>query len=332
MSRQKATGLAHVYGFDVGDELPHGPSGDQLWQESMWLYWGEGCRRGGCVHIGQEVPKGVGNIWASAFTEDYCYRYLAEDLPLDPQARVRGRHEAGGYRMWVENGRTYIEAAEGEMQLSFVMEDDLPYPSLLPLFPVSNDSALRTWSSHYQTPGRVRGTLRLRDRIYKIDALGQRGHSWGPRNHVELRGHGSRWTTGSFGDLTYSMVTGIKLDGTSVRSGFVVDGGEVQYTRDIDVTVEVDIDGISYRSGCVRMTMPDGRVYDFRSSFSNANMYGHHGIHLVVTGGDLRCGSRTGGYSAWEIKHRPIVPHEKVTVSIAALLDNGIAPVAGAGG
>jgi hypothetical protein len=319
-----------LVGYEPVDEGAHESGVSPLWHESFWIYWGDGRSRGGCVHVGQETNVGKAYIWATAYTEDAAFRRTREDYPLDRAALAAGRHTAGPYALSPKDGRTLVTVREQDCELDFSFDDQLAYPTLLPMFPQPADPTRNISGTHYQAPGRARGRLRLGGRDYDVDAFAQRGHSWGERDHKALRGQGSRWITGSFGEaLNFSAYVAIRGDGSLVRSAFVVDGRRAAYTRDVDVVVEQDLDGVSWRGGTVTASMPDGRVYVFRCRFDNVNLFQHHGVELTVAGGRLSCDALQGGYCAWEIKDRPPSSPGRPPFSLRALVTDGLHPAGG---
>jgi len=327
MAQQQTTvrSLIPQMGFDARDEALHTPNDDPYWQESFWVYWGDGKQDGGCIHVGQEVNAGTGNVWASCYAQGIAYRRVAEHLPLDRELWSRGGHAAGGYRFEPHGGKTRITARDVDFEADLVLEDIFPYPTLLPIFPGVDDPARRVSGTHYQTPGRITGKVRLGDRELRVDALAQRGHSWGARNHKVLLGHGSRWMTGAFGpDLSFSAYTAIRGDGSIVRSGFVIEGGAVQFTSMIDVIVEKDIDSVSHRGGSVAMTLPDGKRHLFQCVFDNVNLFQHHGVEITVAGGRMTNGPSGDGWCAWEVKDRPPTPPGSVPFTLGSLVVDGL--------
>lgn len=312
-------------GFDARDEALHPPLNDPYWQESFWVYWGDGRKDGGCIHVGQEVNGGNGNLWTSCFSDGIAYRRVAEHLPLDHDVSVRGGHAAGGYRFEPSGGRTLITVRDEVIEADLLFTDLFAYPTFLPMFPAANDPARRVSGTHYQTPGRITGTLRLGGREISVDALAQRGHSWGSRNHVVLRGHGSRWITGAFGlGLSYSAYAAIRGDGAVVRTGFVIENGRIHYTNEIDVIVELGLDGVTYVGGSVVMTLADGKRHKFQCVFDNVNLFQHHGIELTVTGGHMLSDTKADGWCAWEIKDRPPTAAGDVPLSLGSFVKDGL--------
>lgn len=314
--------------FGPQDEGTHEPGPDAIWQESYWIYFGDGKGLGGVFHTGEQVNIGKSNIFALCYADGHAFRRAVDDHDLNRDIRASGKFSAGNYVFTPgSNGHVHMAGHdEGfELDLEFTPQSqDLRFLTVFPN-PVGHVGS-KTSSYNIQTPGTVRGTMRIGDRKFDIDALAQRGHSWGNRDYKALRGNGSRWITGSVGDrLNFSAYAAIRDDGLIIRSGFVVDRGEVLHTTDIEVIVEADLDSVTYRGGTLRMKFPD-REYTFRAKLDNINLIQHHGSEINVGGGDLRVDGLTEtGYSAWEINERPPTPKGGVPFSLGSLVVDGLA-------
>lgn len=314
--------------FGPEDEGIHEPGPDAIWQESYWVYFGDGKGLGGVFHTGEQVNIGKSNIFALCYADGVAFRRAKDDFDLDHQMRKSVRFSAGNYVFTPGNEGVVHMAGKDEgfeLDVEFTPQSkNLRWLTVFPN-PVGHVGS-KTSSYNIQTPGIVRGTMRLGDRKFDINALSQRGHSWGNRDYKALRGNGSRWITGSVGDrLNFSAYAAIRDDGLVLRSGFIVDRGEVLHTSDIEVIVEADIDSVTYRGGVVRMKFPD-REYVFRAKLDNINLVQHHGSEINVGGGNLTVdGLSETGYSAWEINERPPTPAGGVPFSLRSLVVDGLA-------
>jgi hypothetical protein len=313
--------------FGPSDETTHPAGPDSIWQESYWIYFGNGKGLGGVVHTGEQVNLGKSNVFALGYADGLAFRRAKDDHDLNRDARASGRFSAGEYIFTPgTDGRVYLSGKDEGFALDLEFIPQTKSLRWLTVFPnPENHVGSQTSSYNIQTPGVVRGTMRLGDKLFDVDAFSQRGHSWGNRDYKALRGNGSRWVTGSVGDrLNFSAYVAIRADGMVIKSGFVVDRGEVRHTSDINVTVEVDFDSVTYRAGVVRMKFPD-REYVFRAKIDNINLIQHHGSEINVGGGDLRVdGLSETGYSAWEINERPPTPAGGVPFSFGSLVVDGL--------
>lgn len=321
------TGSGSASSFGPADEGPHEPGPDSIWQESYWIYFGDGKGLGGGIHTGEQVNLGKANIFALCHAGGMAFRRANDDFELDRALRASGRFSAGPYVFTPGPGGTFhLDCKDEDFSLELDFSPQSADLTKLTVFPdVVNHVAAKTSSINTQAPGRVRGTMRLGQRSVDFEAPAQQGHSWGNRDYHALRGHGSRWITGSLGDrLNFSTYAAIRGDGLVIRSGFVVDRGRMEHTSDIEVIVEADLDGITYRGGVVRMKYPD-REYVFRCRLDNINLIQHHGSEINVGVGDLRVDGLTEtGYSAWEINERPPTPAGGVPFSLGSLVVDGL--------
>ncbi|WP_298282937.1 hypothetical protein [Novosphingobium sp.] len=322
-----SAGAAPTSSFGPADELPHEPGPDSIWQESYWIYFGDGKGLGGGIHTGEQVNLGLANIFALCHAGGRAFRRAKDDFDLDRAMRASNRYSAGPYVFTPgPDGTFHLDCKDDDFSLELDFTPQSGDLTKLTVFPdVVNHIGSKTSSINTQAPGRVRGIMVLGDRSFDFDAPAQQGHSWGNRDYHALRGHGSRWITGSVGDrLNFSAYVAIRGDGLIIRSGFVVDNGRVEHTSDIQVIVEADLDGITYRGGTVRMKYPD-REYVFRCRIDSINLIQHHGSEINVGVGDLRVDGLTQtGYSAWEINERPPTPAGGVPFSLGSHVVDGL--------
>jgi len=81
-------------------------------------------------------------------------------------------------------------------------------------------------SEHLEQFGKVTGELRIGDRRFGIDALGERDHSWGIRDWTAPRMW--IWLTAQFSDRCALNVTQLTVDEGVVDAGFIhLDGGNL---------------------------------------------------------------------------------------------------------
>ncbi len=302
-------GHAEPIGFEPVDEGPHEPLPDRLWQESTWVYWGDGAGTGGVVHVSQEPNNDLGTVFASAFAGGAAYRRLSGPLELATPLRDAGGHGAGGYSIRHEGGSSAIRAVDEDLEIDLVFRDALPYPSMLAVFPAIGDPAKVVTSTSYQSPGSVSGTVRLGGQTFTVDAMAQRGHSWGIRDYPVLLGRGSRFVTGGVPDgPTFFAYGAARTDGLVVRIGCVQDAGRILYARAVKIVVEFDLDGATALGGRVELDCGDAGHYVFRSEVENCNQFFMHEVNFSVCFGPATLDGHAGvGWTAWEIQNG--VPH-----------------------
>jgi hypothetical protein len=291
-------------GFEVIDEGLHESAPDPLWQESTWVYWGDGAGAGGVVHVSQEPINARGSVFAAAYAGGSAYRRLTGFVDLASSVRAVGGHGVGGYSIHHEGGSSAVRAVDDELEIDLVFKDQLPYPSLLAAFPAIGDPAKIVTSTSYQTPGSVTGTVRLGEQVHTIEAMAQRGHSWGIRDYPVLLGHGSRFVTGGLaGGPSFFAYAVVLPNGMVMRTGYVIDAGRVSYARNITIGVEFDLDGESAIGGRVEMDCESGQ-YVFRCDLENLNQFWMHDVNFSVCFGPATLDGRSDrGWCAWEIQN-----------------------------
>jgi hypothetical protein len=113
---------------------------------------------------------------------------------------------------------------------------------------------------HFESSGRVVGTVELDGVAYPIDGLCHRDHSWGPRRWDTLLSH--RWCSGTYGpQLSISTVCWHAVDGSLARAGCVVRDGEVTLATSADFITYQEVDGITHRGGEVWLDLDDGPIH-----------------------------------------------------------------------
>jgi hypothetical protein len=324
-------GHSEAIGFEPVDEGQHAPPHDPLWQESTWVYWGNGAGVGGVVHISQEPINDRGSVFASAYADGFAYRRLAVPLPLAEEVRAAGGHGAGNYSIHHDGGTSAIRAVDEDLEIDLTFIDALPYPSLLAVFPALGDPAKIVSSTSYQVPGRVTGTVRLGATSVSVDAMAQRGHSWGIRDYAALRGLGSRWSTGGIeGGPTYHSYAAVRNDGAVMHAAYVVDDGRVHYAQGVKMVVEFDLDGASALGGRVELDCGAAGRYVFRSELENANQFYYHGNDFSVCFGSTTLDGRSGqGWCAWEIQNGTPGPDGRRQFFLRGYTEDGLQSTSG---
>ena len=112
--------------------------------------------------------------------------------------------------------------------------------------PQLNDSKVEGYdgwnNGHLEGTGRVKGTLRLRDKTYKVDCIEGVNKSWGPRN--DWGNKGASWIHVELGEgLGAFMVMGMDIEDGLVtygpfKYGYVVVNGERRALMDAEMTAK----------------------------------------------------------------------------------------------
>ncbi|HEX3705094.1 MAG TPA: phosphotransferase [Mycobacteriales bacterium] len=151
------------------------------------------------------------------------------------------------------------------------------------------------WTTRYEIPCTVSGTVTVDDEQLRFDGPGQRDHSWGVRDWWSF---GWCWSSGHFDDGTHTHLTEVRLEGGPFHAGYVQRADEViavasgSVSEDIaehgfprhatvrhdDLVVEVE----PLAFGPILLTSPDGRVGRFpRASARFTTADGRHGLGWI---------------------------------------------------
>lgn len=271
----------------------HDGDGSPLWQESMFVAWYDRERGiGGTHRVGQETTAGTANLWSAVVTADgRRWRRSRDGLPLDPAGRTGQRFATGGTAfVWNDPGGLGVEVrdeADTADADNTAVSVDLQFEGFYDAMPVWNspeahEVAQTIAPNHAESSGRARGTARLGDETFEVDALYHRDHSWGVRDWSTVVSH--RWFVGTFGPhLSFS---GIVLQGPGYRwihGGAVVRDGRITRAESVDIVPFIEADGVSHRGGTAVWNLQDGETLSMRCETVDGAVF-RQGAFLAVEG------------------------------------------------
>jgi hypothetical protein len=244
------------------DELPKPIGSDPHHQESVVLiYFDEVAGIGGFHRIGHQPnwQGGQGKMiaWACVGTVDgqRFGRNLQE--PFREADRLpRGYACTAAYRLDLSESIHWV-ADDGHYTADLVAEDYTPHVNP---FPHSGESVTDQFApKHWESGGRVRGTVVLGDTTYAIDGLCYRDHSWGRRDWASLASH--RWVAGTVGpELTFCAASWQSSDGVLASFGCVVRDGQFERAVKTDIVAHMEIDATTNRGGSIKLQLADGEI------------------------------------------------------------------------
>lgn len=133
------------------------------------------------------------------------------------------------------------------------------YP-LTDFFPQGGSLVDEFAKHHYEASGRIVGKVTLGGRVFAIDGLFHRDHSWGIRKIDTLLSH--RWVSGTFGpDLSFGSMCWHAADDSFVKVGYLVRDGELIFAEDVDVVTWMEADGLTHRGGEITWFLPGGEEF-----------------------------------------------------------------------
>jgi hypothetical protein len=265
--------------YDVADERPHpADPQDPYWQESIFFFWWDDEHGIGAIHrIGHEpgATPPAGNAWNGVFTRDGArFRRFARP-PLEDRDRTADGLSVGPSRYaFDDRWRFWLEDPDCELELEWY-EDFVGLPHMYPkttMGDVHDDYA----PQHYEASGRVRGTARIGQERFSVDALAYRDHSWGRREWSTLLAH--RYLAGTVGpEFTFCTLGWLGIDGRLAHFGLLIRDGVFQYAECVDFLTYLEPDGTSHRAGVVTFHMPDGEAVTLRPKLVDAVLHEHGG-------------------------------------------------------
>lgn len=271
---------------------PPPPGADERWQESWALVWHDPLERaGGLYHIGLQRVRGVADVWSwTAVDGAVVGRYQSLTLPLPEQDLPD--FELGGLTVATKEPlrsctlRASYEAARAEVV----------YEAFTDPFAYSMDSeGSAIGAAHYESVGRVNGTVTTPAGELAVSGFAWQDHSWGPRHWPDVLSH--RWIWATFGpDLFVSVMTVVTAAG-SVPLGYVYESGRFHGVAKVDFGARVADDGHSPLGCDARVWTRDGHGYRLTSTVHTASPSSHDGgfwftdgLALYEMGGRLGAG------------------------------------------
>jgi hypothetical protein len=311
--------------FEFADEGMHTPTaGDQIWQESqIFIWWDESQGLGGLQRVGHLPNQDKANFWHGLMTAGGLH-YLADvhDITLtDGDRHDRGLTSGGQSMAALSHDTGTIDFADDQTELHLRYEDYYPMCEVWEHGTggkVEADMA----AAHFETSGRVTGTVRMRDRRFEVDGSFHRDHSWGPRDWEALNGH--RWVVGTAGPR-FSFSAAVMLGTTDlVAGGYVIRDGDRFQARDIDIVIGIEPDNVTARNATVAWKLDNGEAVIIDCEPIGGWMLGH-GQYLEsdqlarfsVRGTDIE------GWCDVEVSMNHRLHNQPVRLAIGAALQHG---------
>jgi hypothetical protein len=296
---------------------PLGPESN--FNESMYFNFFDRDRTtGGFVRMGNRANEGYAEMTVCLYLADgrVLFQYKR------PQIRDNDAFDAGGLRFEVqeptERVRTTYDGSVVVLSDPLAMTDpssafrenpharvslDLLHEAVGPLYghksegPVT-DPEKEFARAHYEQHMRVTGTLTLDGEQVRIDGLGLRDHSWGPRYWQAI--HSYRWLTCNFGPdfgLMVSVTWGAP-DAPPRQGGVVVRGETLTNIRAADIQTDY-IENTPFHTALrAHLTLETGEELDLTGTVKSfiplRNRREGHITHVGEGMTEYRCGDLVG--------------------------------------
>lgn len=211
--------------IDPRDTSRHTPdaSDNAYWQESFFIGWHDvrNCC-GGHHHISLYPYRGLAHVWSwLALDGRVIARVQEHALPLPSDDLRDLRLGPFHFKAGASVRDLRFEAGFDNAQLS------LDYRSLYDPVEISLDAAGMTIGArHYESMGRVRGSLEASGRQIAIDGVAWQDHSWGTRKFSS--NPAGRWLFAVFGDDFAVSAFCLATPTAAKEFGYVWDGGAIR--------------------------------------------------------------------------------------------------------
>ena len=311
--------------FAFKDEGAHAPDpSDPIWQESqVIIWWDDAGGVGGMQRVGTLPSQGKANYWNGIMTADGT-RYVAD--VHDIELTDGDRHERG----LISAGNSMTATSENTGEIRFKDESvelELDYENFYPMCEVWEHGTggrveADMAAAHFETSGRVTGSVRLGDRELDVDGTFHRDHSWGPREWEALAGH--RWVVGTSGP-EFSFSSAVMLgESDLVSGGYVIRDGERFQATEVDIVVGIEPDNVTARNATVAWRLENGETIVIDCEPLGGWMFGH-GLYLEadqlarfkVRGEDIE------GWCDVEVSMNHRLHNLPVRLAVGAALDHG---------
>ena len=265
------------------------PAADEFWQESWYLGWYDPARRAaGFHHLGLQRVRQRADLWSWIALDGAVvgkYQNLRLPLPADDLSDLT----LGPLHVLTKTPlRSYaVSAAYDNGNRSDVVYEAFTDPFA---FSLGGDDIGK---DHYESMGRVTGTVTVAGAETEVAGWAYQDHSWGPRHWGMLLTH--RWLWATFGPDLFCSAFVFNTPKGRLDFGYVYDGGEFRGITRLDTGARVADDGHS-PAGCdARLWTADGRGYHISGTCQVTSVSTHdEGVFLTDGMSVFECGGRLG--------------------------------------
>lgn len=288
--------------YDASWDRPHTPGGELDWQESdcYWFYDAK-IGVGGFHRIGQKPNRGTGQLTLFVFAVGGSRFVINDsytvDRPVSNEDRWVDGHQVCGHKAQsLGDMRMRYSWHEEQCRADLEFYESFYTPRGWSRRAGQGDAVLKNMNAggHLECSGRIKGTLRIGNDEYTIDALAHRDRSWGRRNHSQVSYHAFRMFSGTVGPEFSCATFVLNPRGEApVVSGYVVRNGIEEDIVDLRVLTTFDQDGTTALGGTAILRLESGEVVEvpFRTRqgllvyFNETDAYVSDNISTIEYGG-----------------------------------------------
>ena len=284
------------------------PGSDETWQESWYTGWFDpAANAAGFYHLGLQRNRGIADLWNWTAVDGEVagkHQSLALPLPSDdlsdlrlPGLHIRTLAPLTSYRI--------------DAQYSSAVCSSVVYEAFTPPFSFSlTGHTTDLGDDHYESCGRVHGSVRTGEDRIDVEAYAFQDHSWGPRVYGSLLSH--RWSYAVFGeDLFLSIAKFLGVGGTYSR-GYVFDRGQFYGLGHVAFNAVIADDGHSPLGCDLRVETVDGPSYRVAGEVAVSSISSHNDGYFATDGfANFTCRGRRGTGILEVNELRTLLPHHR---------------------
>lgn len=293
--------------FHDGGHRPP-PGSDETWQESWYTGWFDPvANAAGFYHLGLQRNRGLADLWNWTAVDGRVagkHQSLTIPLPDDDLSDVRlpGLHV---------QTRKPLLSYQIDATYSTGVSSSVVYEAFTPPFSFSlTDHTTDLGHDHYESCGRVHGTVEAGGSQIEVEAYAFQDHSWGSRVYASLLTH--RWSYAVFGeDLFLSIAKFVGAGGTYVR-GYVFDRGTFFALGDLAFNTIIADDGHSPLGCDMVIATVAGPRYRVLGTVAVSSISSHNSGYFATDGfANFTCGDRTGTGILEVNELKSLLPHHR---------------------
>jgi hypothetical protein len=270
---------------------------DETFQESWGMSWHDPIRRaGGINHISIWRNRGVAEVWSwVAFEGEVVGKYQSLNLPVPAEDEDFPNWTLGGQSITTFSGRSCRMQNEYSMVGSDALVDLRYEAHTDPIFFDYNVEGSTWGAAHYESIGRVNGTVSVGGEASEVSGYAWQDHSWGERRWAGTLPH--RDVKGEFGpDFWFSAIQLVTEAGPEpVPIGFVYEAGVLRKVERASYEARIGDDGHSPLGCNVTLWTTDGCGYHITGETHTSSPHTHlEGFWFTDGLTTFECGGRRG--------------------------------------
>lgn len=319
----QVVGGGSVIEYGPKDEVRHVPEPDELWQESVVLFWWDTARGVGGYHrIGHEPNVKTGPavlLFNNIYTPEYLYKDLST-LPLREVDKLPNGFGGGDTCKFEYTDHAIWTVSASDLKAT-IHAHDMHTP--VDIYPKKSDYARDFSPNHMEVASKITGEVTLKGKTYSIDGLGFRDHGWGHRDWTGIVSH--RWIAMTFEDGSMALMHTFHASTNELtRFGCVIRDNQLTYAAEVDIVTYLEPDGLSHRGGKVTAVLTTGErmVFEF-VPLQKGVVTWFHGIGCVDTICRVTCGDKVG-IADFEITNNALRGAHQPLLAINAIDTNGL--------